>query len=676
MTTSSLRRQVKNIVHNYTEAEIKVREATSNDPWGPSTSVMSEIADLTFNAVAFSEVMDMIWRRLNDSGKNWRHVYKALTLLDYLIKTASDKVAHQCRENLYTVQTLKDFQFIDRDGKDQGINVREKAKQIVSLLKDDERLKQERDHALKTKERMSQGATSISSSQQLNYSRRSSLYGEDGTKSRSSPASYNSCSSSSPQLAAEIEQARPQTSGEEELQLQLALAMSREEADKEVGSGQGEETLLQKTLEDKHLQGEVHKEEKKNESSIVELVDLFGPAPSSLPSSDPWGTPFSSTDQAQTWNNNLKIPAPNPSLSTSWEQISLNPSVEPSGQLWNSTDPWAPAAPIPREDIGQTISFSGQTSSDPWDHLSFPGSDALQVKAPSAPHPPYAEPCVDSGGKQHVPAPALGDVSFDVFDTLTDLSPHAETKNTNTKSSDRSLSPLEPELDLFGDPVPSTKSKGDAFDLSEFGSSLESKEKARCRTPESFLDPSASSLVNLDALIPVPGQNAMSRNPFLSGGLSAPSPTNPFQVTDQMKPTLNQMRNVSPVPGIGMGTPLNSTRTASPVPGITMGTTLTPSRTISPVPGIAMGTNMNPMRTISPVPGIAMGTTLNSMTYSTSLPLPLSSLPAAMCLPSSVSAYQQGQGAAFQQVPGTIAQPLLPFSSSLPSTQAGNNPFL
>lgn len=39
-------------------------------------------------------------------------------------------------------------------------------------------------------------------------------------------------SSSSPRAASDLEQARPQTSGEEELQLQLALAMSREESKK------------------------------------------------------------------------------------------------------------------------------------------------------------------------------------------------------------------------------------------------------------------------------------------------------------------------------------------------------------------------------------------------------------------------------------------------------------
>ncbi|PNJ66097.1 EPN3 isoform 5 [Pongo abelii] len=245
MTTSALRRQVKNIVHNYSEAEIKVREATSNDPWGPPSSLMSEIADLTFNTVAFTEVMGMLWRRLNDSGKNWRHVYKALTLLDYLLKTGSERVAHQCRENLYTIQTLKDFQYIDRDGKDQGVNVREKVKQVMALLKDEERLRQERTHALKTKERMALEGIGIGSGQ-LGFSRR---YGEDYSHSRGSPSSHNS-SSSSPRYTSDLEQARPQTSGEEELQLQLALAMSREEAEKPVppASHRDEDLQLQLAL--------------------------------------------------------------------------------------------------------------------------------------------------------------------------------------------------------------------------------------------------------------------------------------------------------------------------------------------------------------------------------------------------------------------------------------------
>ena len=59
--------------------------------------MMSEIADLTYNVVAFSEIMQMVWKRLNDHGKNWRHVYKALVLLEYLIKTGSEKVRRNLR---------------------------------------------------------------------------------------------------------------------------------------------------------------------------------------------------------------------------------------------------------------------------------------------------------------------------------------------------------------------------------------------------------------------------------------------------------------------------------------------------------------------------------------------------------------------------------------------------
>ncbi|TNN71509.1 Epsin-3 [Liparis tanakae] len=216
MQTSSLRRQVKNMVNNFTEAEIKVREATSNDPWGPPCSLMAEIADLTFNAVAFTEVLGMVWKRLNDSGKNWRHVYKAMTLLDYLIKTGSERVIQECRENIYTIQTLRDFQHMDRDGVDQGAHVREKAKNLVALLKDEEKLKKERSQAMKTKTRM---AGSVS-----------------GLGSGSHPPPYPGRRTS--QAAGvhgdehDMEQARPTTSGEEELQLQLALAMSREESEK------------------------------------------------------------------------------------------------------------------------------------------------------------------------------------------------------------------------------------------------------------------------------------------------------------------------------------------------------------------------------------------------------------------------------------------------------------
>lgn len=280
-------------------------------------------------------------------------------------------------------QTLRDFQYVDRDGRDQGANVREKARQLVCLLKDEDRLRQERSQALKTKERMAGGGTgggngggggtggsgggsggvyggippSYHPGRRTSQPSMAVLYGEEFNRSRGSPCSFNcefdfkliwttepffvfcfshllnilfrllpslikrfsnhgpglfsqtsflyilflsissstfcegifkrfiiSCflttylqpflqnpssfychdhkifkrstyplcsvplcicsspclnmsvpsaaSASSPRAASDLEQARPQTSGEEELQLQLALAMSREESQK------------------------------------------------------------------------------------------------------------------------------------------------------------------------------------------------------------------------------------------------------------------------------------------------------------------------------------------------------------------------------------------------------------------------------------------------------------
>lgn len=84
-----------------------------------------------------------------------------------------------------------------------------------------------------------------------------------------------------------------------------------------------------------------------------------------------------------------------------------------------------------------------------------------------------------------------------------------------------------PELDLFGDPIPSSKQNGtkepDVFDLGVVEEALTQPSKeARARTPESFLGPSASSLVNLDSLVKAP-QAAKTRNPFLTGR-TPPSP--------------------------------------------------------------------------------------------------------------------------------------------------------
>ncbi|KAG4304945.1 hypothetical protein PORY_001620 [Pneumocystis oryctolagi] len=135
-------RTVKNL--KYSDVQNKVRSATSNDPWGPSGADMNEIARMTFDPHSFSEVMDMLDRRMNDKGKNWRHVFKALTVLDYCLHSGSENTVKWAKDNIYIIKTLREFNYISDDGKDQGSNIRIKARDITELLQDDERLRSER----------------------------------------------------------------------------------------------------------------------------------------------------------------------------------------------------------------------------------------------------------------------------------------------------------------------------------------------------------------------------------------------------------------------------------------------------------------------------------------------------------------------------------------------------
>ncbi|KAI5287519.1 hypothetical protein KEM54_005930 [Ascosphaera aggregata] len=138
-------RSVKNVTKGYSAVQKKVRDATSNDPWGPTGSEMSEIAAMTFESAAnFYEIMDMLDKRLNDKGKNWRHVLKSLKVLDYCLHEGAESCVTWARKNVYIIKTLREFQYVDDNGQDVGQNVRTSAKELTSLILDEERLRSER----------------------------------------------------------------------------------------------------------------------------------------------------------------------------------------------------------------------------------------------------------------------------------------------------------------------------------------------------------------------------------------------------------------------------------------------------------------------------------------------------------------------------------------------------
>lgn len=66
--------------------------------------------------------MDMLDKRLNDKGKNWRHVLKALKVLDYCLHEGSELVVTWGKQNIYIIKTLREFMYVDEEGRDVGQN--------------------------------------------------------------------------------------------------------------------------------------------------------------------------------------------------------------------------------------------------------------------------------------------------------------------------------------------------------------------------------------------------------------------------------------------------------------------------------------------------------------------------------------------------------------------------
>ncbi|CAL0314599.1 unnamed protein product [Lupinus luteus] len=139
-TVRDLKREVNKKVLKVPGIEQKVLDATSNEPWGPHGTLLADIAQATRNPHEYQMITAVIWKRINDTGKNWRHVYKALTVLEYLVANGSERVIDEIREHAYQISTLSDFHYIDSSGRDQGHNVRKKSQSLVVLVNDKERI--------------------------------------------------------------------------------------------------------------------------------------------------------------------------------------------------------------------------------------------------------------------------------------------------------------------------------------------------------------------------------------------------------------------------------------------------------------------------------------------------------------------------------------------------------
>ncbi|TKS91757.1 Epsin-2 EPS-15-interacting protein 2 [Collichthys lucidus] len=342
----------------------------------------------------------------------------------------------------------------------------------------------------------------------------------------------------SPNAGSELEQARPQTSGEEELQLQLALAMSREAAEQEERIRRGDDLRLQMALEESKKggpdSGKLPKKKKEPQSSLMDLMVVPEPGASA----DPWGAG--------------------------------------AGAAAASEDPWQPygSAPKPAAPVDPwgASSVPPMKSSDPWASNAAPATDPWSSAA--------ARPKTSNAGSFDLFNASNGTSKedFSEFDSLRSSSsvPTGDGGVASSIPSQASLASSS-SLDLF-DPLPT---------------SISTSINPTRKTPESFLGPNAA-LVNLDSLVSKPAQPAPVVNPFLATAASASSApathANPFQVSQPAPPTLNQMR-VSPMPAGFMAEPMAlASVPAQPITMVPLAG-MAPMGRVMPGMGVGVGAN-------------------------------------------------------------------------------------
>ena len=149
-------RALKNHALSYSDIEVKVREATSNDPWSCPLSLMRELSRATHDYQSYPQLFAMLWKRLADV-EHAMHVTKALQLLDFLVRHGSERFVLDVKRRQRDIAALQRYKHYDQNNQDDAKEARLKAKQIHELLANDAKLQAERQAADKQRQQSDRG---------------------------------------------------------------------------------------------------------------------------------------------------------------------------------------------------------------------------------------------------------------------------------------------------------------------------------------------------------------------------------------------------------------------------------------------------------------------------------------------------------------------------------------
>jgi epsin len=319
-------KKTKNLALNVSEMEAKVKEATNGEAWGPSGTQLHELAMATGSQEDRAIIIQALIRRFSESPENWRKTYKALNVWEYCLKNGARRFVEDACDQDFEIRKCLNFAFIETDtGRDQGLNVRNRAKIISELMKDKARLDSERDKAKQARERFHNGsAGGISSTD--SGGRRPADFDEPSRGRDDSPPRRDSAAEARPRVSGEFQRDAPTFASTERSSAPKAAAAAPKQPQQTVGS----------------------------------LLDFDSPAPPVAPkvsSMDFFNSAPAPAADAGGWANfGSAAPAPAPALA---------PIQQFGGGTWDAFAAPSAPAPAPAQPFGASNDFGNFQSSEP-----------------------------------------------------------------------------------------------------------------------------------------------------------------------------------------------------------------------------------------------------------------------------------------------------------------------
>lgn len=117
-------------------------------------SELQELCLLSHTAEYCAQILDTLEKRLNDDGKSWRHISKALVVLQFLLIQGSEQVVQWTRTHHHLIKTLREFKYADARNIDRGGPIRAKAREISAYIDDPDKLEREKANAVRIRHEM------------------------------------------------------------------------------------------------------------------------------------------------------------------------------------------------------------------------------------------------------------------------------------------------------------------------------------------------------------------------------------------------------------------------------------------------------------------------------------------------------------------------------------------